>query len=246
VLKKIKRRFGISARNMAVRTHIAWYWRWIWIVLFLGSVIALAVASYYLGKKSTDDEQSELATKVQESQKLVTSLTAENSELHKQNVESLNQARIDRASNDALAKQMKSLAGENATLKEDLAFFQTLLSSNDGKQGISINRFRLERDALPGEYKYRFHLLQIGSRLKEFDGKLQFVVNYELGGQNRVVLLPDRENKDEHLYQIKFKFYRMVEGGFKLDPKARVKDIQLKVLETGSGQIQASDGASLS
>ncbi len=231
---------------MAVRTHIAWYWRWVWIFLLLGSVIALAVASYQLGKRSTNDQQGELNTKLNESLERIATLNMENAALHKENVQSVNQSRFDRASNDALAKQMKLLTAENATLKDDLAFFQTLLSSGDGKQGISINRFRLERDNLPGDYRYKLHLLQVGSRLKEFDGRLQFIVNYELDGQKRALMLPEGGDKGDHFYQVKFKFYRMVEGGFKLDSKAQVKNIELKVLELGSGQIQASESASLS
>ena len=56
---------------------------------------------------------------------------------------------IERATHGNLASQMKTLTDENALMKEDLAFFQTLMtSSGDAPGGISINRFRVRADAL--------------------------------------------------------------------------------------------------
>ena len=34
LIKSIRRRFGISAPKMTVRTHVAWYWRWLGLTLF--------------------------------------------------------------------------------------------------------------------------------------------------------------------------------------------------------------------
>ena len=101
--------------------------------IFLCAVIGFAWASYQFGRKSTDEPQHELAQELQSLQESNALLKSESVELRKQSVESINQARIDRASYDTLAEQIKSLSAQNAALKEDLTFFQTLLSSSDGK-----------------------------------------------------------------------------------------------------------------
>jgi hypothetical protein len=36
LIRSIKRRFGISAPRMTVRTQLAWYWRWLLMILFGG------------------------------------------------------------------------------------------------------------------------------------------------------------------------------------------------------------------
>ena len=55
------------------------------------------------------------------------------------------QLQMERAATADLAKQVKSLAFENAALKEDLAFFQSLMSASGAREGgISVNRFRLQ------------------------------------------------------------------------------------------------------
>ena len=54
------------------------------------------------------------------------------------------QAQIEIASQGEVAKQVKTLSGENAKLKEDLAFFQSVLPVSGRDEAVSIGRFKLE------------------------------------------------------------------------------------------------------
>ena len=70
---------------------------------------------------------------------------AELNELNARTAAAERQLQIERATYGDLAKQVKALEQENATLKEDLAFFQSLTAT--GKEGaISVNRFRMVPD----------------------------------------------------------------------------------------------------
>ncbi len=100
------------------------------------------------------------------------------------------QLQIEHATYGDLDKQVKSLSEENATLKEDLAFFQSLMPAGGKEGALSINRFRVQPDALPGEYRYRLLLVQTGQRVKEFQGTLQFVLNLEQDDRKFVLTLP--------------------------------------------------------
>ena len=42
MLRKLRRRFGISAPNVTVKTEIAWYWRWLGLVVAAALVHTLA------------------------------------------------------------------------------------------------------------------------------------------------------------------------------------------------------------
>ena len=86
--------------------------------------------------------------------------------------------------------QIRTLADENALLKEDLAFFQTLMASGSEPGGISVNRFRVQPDALPGEFRYRLLIVQSKQRVREFRGHIQFIVDLEDGGKAEVISLP--------------------------------------------------------
>jgi multidrug efflux pump subunit AcrA (membrane-fusion protein) len=156
------------------------------------------------------------------------------------------QIQIDRATYGDLGRQVKLLSEENAALKEDLALFQSLMASGEKEMGLSINRFRVQPDSLPGEYRYRFLLVQSGQRVKEFQGTLQFVVNLEQGDRKFVVTLPLEEQKSAKEYQLSFKFFQRVEGTFKVAPGTIVKSLQVRVFESGSITPKLSQSVSVS
>ena len=100
------------------------------------------------------------------------------------------QSQMDLVAREDIAKQVKMLEDENIRLKEDLAFFQNLGSAT-GKteQRVSIGRLKLERGQLPGEYRYSLLLVQGGQRPKDFQGSLEFAVNFEQDGEKMVMPL---------------------------------------------------------
>lgn len=138
------------------------------------------------------------------------------------------------ASSDDLVREIKSLTEQNAALKEDLAFFQTLLPAGSGTSGIVVERFRVEKEALPGEYRYRLFLLQSGQRERDFQGRLQLVVNVVERGATRALVVPAESERDARDHQLKFRFFQRVEGTFRVHPDAAVKSVQLRVYEQGS------------
>jgi hypothetical protein len=147
------------------------------------------------------------------------------------------QLQIERATYGDLSRQMKALSDENAALREDLAFFQTLMPAGTKEApAVSINRVRVQPEALPGEYRYRLLLVQTGQRVKEFQGNVQFVLNVEQNERRTVVTLPPESNRDAKEYQVNFKFFQRLEGTFKVAPGAVVKSMQVRVFENGVSQ----------
>jgi hypothetical protein len=131
---------------------------------------------------------------------------------------------------------MKSLTEENAGLKEDLAFFQTLMPSGGKEGGVAVNRFLVQNDALPGEYRYRLLLTQTGQRNKDYQGSLQFVVNLQQEDKKVVMLLPVEGDKSDKAFKLNFRFYQKVEGTFRVAAGAVVKSMQVRVFESGSNE----------
>ena len=119
--------------------------------------------------------------------------------------------------------------------------------TTDAKEGaLSVNRFRVQSETLPGEYRYRLLLVQTGQRVKEFQGKLQFVLNLQQGDRKFVLTLPAESEKDAKEYQLSFKFFQRVEGTFQVAPEAVVKSLQLRVFENGSVAPKLSQTVSIS
>lgn len=246
IFRTLKRRFGILAPRVAVHAHMPWYWRWIGYIVLGALVVGIGLTTYDYGMELAGFRQSEAQRVIARMSEEIQSRETRISELRTQVAATDRQLQIDRATYGDLGRQVKLLSEENAALKEDLALFQSLMTSEEKELGLSINRFRVQPDSLPGEYRYRFLLVQSGQRVREFHGTLQFVVNLEQGDRRFVVTLPLEEQKSAKEYQVSFKFFQRVEGTFKVAPGTVVRSLQVRVFEIGSITPKLSQSVSVS
>ena len=245
-LRALQRKFGISAPKVAVRAHVPWYWRWLGYVTIGAVVVGVGWTTYDYGMELAGFRQSEAERAHAKLMEQIKQRETENAELHTQVTAAERQMQIERATYGDLAKQVKSLSEENAALREDLAFFQSLMTADAKEGALTVNRFRVQSETLPGEYRYRLLLVQTGQRVKEFQGKLQFVLNLQQGDRKFVLTLPAESEKDAKEYQLSFKFFQRVEGTFQVAPEAVVKSLQLRVFENGSVAPKLSQTVSIS
>ena len=232
LIRAIKRRFGIAAPRVAIHTHVSWYWRWLSVAAFAGAVFGVGWLTYDLGRQYAGFDNSEAQREKGHLEDLNSRLQDENAVLRREIAAAERQLQIELATHGNLSGQIRNLAEENALLKEDLAFFQTLMASGGEAGGITVNRFRVQPDALPGEYRYRLLIAQSKQRVKDFRGRLQFIIDFERGGKSEVISMP-KENDGSQAYNLAFKFYQRVEGTFLVPPDAVIKKVQVRVLESG-------------
>jgi hypothetical protein len=246
LLRTLKRRYGIAAPRVAVHTQWPWYWRWL-AVLATGAVLVWLVwMTYDFGRALAGFDSGRAAAEQARLAEELRSLRDENADLRSQLAAIERQVQIEQATHGDLAGQIKTLSDENALIKEDLAFFQTLMSSHgDPARGVTINRFRVRADTLPGEYRYQLLLVQARTRGKEFQGRLQLVVDLLEEGQARTLVLP-RKGEAAAPFDLSFRFYQRIEGSFIVPSDAVVKRVQARVLEDGEEQPRTSQSVNMS
>lgn len=246
LLKRFRQRFGISAPKMTVRTHVAWYWRWLGMLVFLSFAFALAAWMYDAGRRFAGFDRSELENELATLRDSMTRLEAEAARLRAIVNASDSRLKIEQTAQAQLATQVKTLEDENNRLKEDLAFFENLVPTERRGDKVSIPRFIVERDVLPGEYRYRLLVLQGGRLDREFHGSLQLVVEMQQDGRNATIVIPDPSESGNAAFKLNFKYFRRVEGTFRVPAGAKVKTVQARVLENGSDEARASQNVNLS
>ncbi len=245
LIRTIKRRFGIAAPRVAIHTHVPWYWRWLSIIVVSGLALGVAWLTYDFGRQYAGFDQGEAQREKTRLEDLNSNLKDENAALRREIAAAERQLQIELATHGNLSAQIRTLAEDNALLKEDLAFFQTLMASGSAPGGVSVNRFRVQPDALPGEYHYQLLIVQSKQRVKEFRGHIQLIVDLEDDGKAEVISLP-REGESAQAYNLVFKFYQRVEGTFMIAPGAVVKKVQVRVLENGNPMPVSTQTVSLS
>jgi hypothetical protein len=241
--RRLKRRFGIAAAPLAVRRHVAWYWRLPLMVILLAGGIALSWLFYSAGAHFAGLERG--GDELPLMRERLGSLERENVSLRSDGAQSERKMQIEQATQNDLAKTVKTLQDENAQLKEDLTFFRKQMSSDKSDGDLSIYRFKVE-NIMPGEYRYRLLLLQGGQREREFQGKVQFLVSFTQGGEKLVMTLPSTKDAEARAYNLNFKYYQRLEGVFHAEPKAQVKKVQIRVFENGAAQPKLMQTVNLS
>ncbi len=244
--KSFKDRFGVNAPRMAVRAHMPWYMRWIALGVALVAVVGASWATYHFGSEFAGFRKSEIESEMKRLNELTVKQAAELAELRQKLAASDSQRQIEAVTYGDLAKQVKGLSDENAGLKDDLAFFQSLLPTAGRDESIALGRLKVEPDAVPGEFKYRMLLVQGGQRPADFAGHVQIVVSAVQGAEKIVLALPPAADGKSPQYQLNFKSFQRVEGSFKIAPGAVVKTVQVRVYQNGASGPKLTKSVNIS
>jgi len=244
---KIQQRFGIAAPRVAVYSHTPWHWRWLWLVVLVTISAVAAKWVYDAGRRFAGFDQSEVQSELAIAKRDLAAAQAELERLRAIANAAENRLSIERTAQQKLAQQIRTLEQDNAKVREDLATFESMISS-DARSGntLAIYRFKVEPDVLPGEYRY--HLLLVTPRARrerEFTGRLELVVTLTDRGQNAMMSFPEPGDAGASEFRLAFKYFRRIEGIFRVNPKAKVENVQVRVYESGSNQPRATHTVTL-
>ena len=235
MIRRFRRKFSISAPRLSVRPHVPWYVRWAVALPFL-LLIGFAIWwAYGSGLELAGFKRGQAEQELNELRERVNFLESENAQQANQLAAYERQGQIEQALDLEVDSQVKALNEENARLKEDLLFFQNLPLTGAREAELTIHRLKIEPDALPGEYHCRMLLVQsVQQRGRQFEGKMQLVVNGEQDGQKVVLQFPQESSPtDVAAHQLSFKYYQRVDKVFKLPPEMRIESVQVRVFERG-------------
>jgi hypothetical protein len=232
--RKIRSKIGIRSERMAIKSHQPWYVKVGLHALTMGIAGAIAWVvvdnSYRITGFNRDEARTQIASITAENTKLKQSYEAAKSQLNERD----GQLSIEKAAQAELAKNVGQLQEETASLREDLGFLRNVMSTGSIPDGLAIQNFKVERDALPNEFRYRLLLTQGGQRRQEFKGKIQLIARIQAAGtstqaqQTTLSIPPDAELKSAQS-QIEFRFYQKIDGRFRIPEGAVLKGVQVRV-----------------
>ena len=237
-LKRLRQRFGIRAPKLAIKTHVAWYWRALATVLITSLSLVLAAWLFDLGKNSAFFSSGAPSKETQALRLRITELEAELSKVRSIADSSESSLSIEHATQQQLARQVGALESENAGLKQDLAFFESMGSAPAAaagdETGVSISRLRVEPESRNGQYRYRMLLVHKGGRqAKEFKGALQLLVKVQQAGENAMITIPSESEQNLQRYRFEVRYFQRTEGVFSVPSGAVVKSVEARLLQDG-------------
>jgi hypothetical protein len=120
VRRNIKRHFGLTSKQVAVRSHRPWYFQ---SLLALGFVILGAALAYWY---FYDDETDSIRAKIK-------TIEAENRTLQNDLIGAQRALQVELATNNNLAKELAKVQDDSLKIKEDLVFYKNMLGKNNNK-----------------------------------------------------------------------------------------------------------------
>ena len=232
-----------SAPRLTISRRLSWPLRTLWLLLGAGCIGAVAFGGYDLGRQAVvAPAAASIATPAAAPGAAAATATGKGGIDTTSVAASVaeNQMRIERSARQQLATQVKALEIENGKLKDDLAFFESLLPADKTVGGVSIRRLAANV-AGPNQLRYRLVVMRGGKSEQEFTGTLQVAVTVLQNGKSAIMVFPEggtRDPVDTEKFQLAFKRYQRVEGLLTLPDGAVMKSMQVRVLEKGQLRAQ--------
>jgi len=115
VRKRIRRHFGLTAKQVAVRSHRPWYFQWV-------VAAVLILAGYFIGYWQFTEGGENLGDKLRR-------MSLENQNLQTKIIQVERQLQIEQATQNNLDKELNLVQDENMKIKEDLLFYKNMVSN---------------------------------------------------------------------------------------------------------------------
>lgn len=223
-LRRFRRRFGITAPRVVVRSHLPWQW----LVLPAVLLALLSVAAGWLVA-----QRNEAGVLGQEVEGLRQQMLAQREELNLLRSTAgtgKNAVSIERATQQQLLGRIQGLESENAALKEDMLLFERLIPVVGEGASVRVENFRIVQEA---NARFRYRLLiafHPDKQSPDFRGRLQLAIGFVHSGKEQQLLLPEKSDNSAE-YQLELKHFLRREGLFKLPEGAVLQGVEARILQ---------------
>jgi len=220
--KLLRRRLTISSPRMKVRNAMPWPLQWAAAAVVLGFCAAISLWAFEKGKElaGVDTVNREELTRLRDD---ADKLRGERDRLQSILNTSGSSITVERAAQERLAAQVRTLETENRALREDLGFFEKLNAAN-GTGSVDIRG--LQAEVLAGtQLKWQVLVIQPVKNAPEFRGRLELSLSGTREGKPWTMQLPGGAQP------LQFRQYRRLEGVVDLPPQVVVKNVSARVVE---------------
>lgn len=238
-LKLLLRNLSVSSPAMTIRSRLPWSVRLLLVFIGLAMAAAAGVAIYEYGRGFGGPDRRELSEEVDRLRVQLRESEAERSRLTATATAFEAQLKVERAAQEQLLKQATQLETEVGRLREDLAFFESLLPTKANASGIQIRSFRAQTDGEPDTLRYRLLVQQAGKPERDFVGQVQLQVNMTREGRAITMQVPDPAlTESKRPFELAFRHYQRVEGALRLPEGAVARSIIVRIVAAGQTLTQ--------
>ncbi len=216
---------SISHRGFQVKQYKPWK---LWIGVLLA--VALFYVFFVLGQKyqSYQFELLQLERETLKSQ--IADLETRNGNLVKKNAQLSGNSKIEHDAYKLANQTLIQHQHEILALKEELVFYQGIVSPNTSVLGVNLQSFEARQKNSQNLYNYKMVLTKSGKSTEKVKGKFSIVFRGEDNGATSALKLGDiqTENTDESVSFL-FRYFQVFEGDVVLPKTFIPYEVEIRI-----------------
>ena len=190
--------------------------RWLGLAAALGVCIVAAAYAYHRGRVSAGLDGAAVAIERRGLSAKVAQLEAENGELSAKVAELEMARRLDREAYGQVERTLGELQSQLSRQGDDLAFYRSIVSPEDGVQGLRIQRLEIQPGGGSREYVLRLTLIQAMRHDSVASGLAQVVLHGMQGDKPTRHTLGELIGRPRAQLPFSFRYFQTVEQAFTL------------------------------
>lgn len=203
--------------------------RGILLALFVVVLIASGYLLYDYGHSRADYDFGSLETQREELRQQVTALQGEAEQLRNELVADKRSTEIERHAYTEVNKTLQKLQAEILELKEEVAFYRSIVAPRESARGLRIQRFNVMPTGVDKTYRYKLVLTQVIKNNQLTRGTVEMQLEGLSNGKPQSFNLVSLSAKGETRLDFRFKYYQNFEGDVVLPDGFVPSRIHIKV-----------------
>jgi hypothetical protein len=205
------------------------------IVLFITTIVA-----YYFGKYRAERDWQGATLALNTLEKDYSTITGENTRLKQllefEKAKSIRDEQIKRQAYDEVAQTLASTSKEVASLKENIRFYESIISGGENKQGLQIKSLSLRAGDTGGEYKYKVIVVNNDYGKNKSKGKLTIEIEGIQEGEKKTINITAKKGDED--MPLLFKYFQRIDGIFKVPDKFQPQRVHVLARLSGKKAVK--------
>ena len=195
-----------------VRQHKPWK---IWLGIL--SLAGLLVLTFYLGETYQAHELNRLQLERETLLNRIADLESRNHFLVQKNAHLERSSKIERDAYQLANQELARLQQELLAQKEELIFYQGIVSPKDAALGVNLQSFEVRKKNSQNQYSYKMVLTKSGKSTKKVKGGASVLIRGETGdGVNEFKISDLALEKSPKATKFSFRYFQVFEGDIAL------------------------------
>ncbi len=222
----------INKRQFVVSRHRPWR-RLAIVFALVVTVVASGYGLYDFGRYRGGYDQLAANRNIGELMLEIERLSERNASLIDQNAMLNRYSRIDRDAHEEVKVALNVALQKSIELREELAFYRSLVSPSEMEPGLHIQRFSVEADTEPSSFNYKLVLTQVRKNNRAAMGVVLLRFSGLLGDDTVIYSLSDIAKVNTEDLNFNFKYFQSFEGNLRFSRRFMPKSVSITVKPEG-------------